>query len=40
MNTCLPFDECNDGRYVVNLKGVSEKLACILQSDITKNERR
>ena len=40
MNTCLPFDECDNGRYVVNLKGISEKLEWILQSDITKNERR
>ena len=40
MNTRLSFDECNDGCYVVNLKGLSEKLKWILQSDITENERR
>ena len=39
MNTCLPFDECDNGRYVVNLKGISEKLEWILQSNITENEK-
>ena len=40
MNTRLPFNECDNGRYIDYLKGISEKLACILQSDITENERR
>ena len=40
MNTRFPFNECNDGHYIVYLKGISEKLEWILQSDITENERR
>ena len=40
MNTRLLFDECDNGRYVVYLKELSEKPACNLQSDETENERR
>ena len=40
MNTCLSFDECENGSSIVCFKGISEKRTRILKGDITESERR